>query len=83
MCLNIDKIGMFLKLLPEGFAVDHIKWWAGHCAQFLNLSHLIQDILSIPGVFLLFALNYSSDVFKGSAVAVECIFSGAHNTIAL
>ena len=57
--------------------MDPIQWWVGHCAQFLNLSYLGQDILSIPGVFLLFALNYSYDVSKGSAVAVEHIFSGA------
>jgi hypothetical protein len=40
MCLNIDKIDEFFKLPPESFAVDPIHWWAGHHAQFLNLSHL-------------------------------------------
>ena len=40
-------------------------------------------ILSIPGVFLLFALKYSSDVSKGSAVAVKRIFSAARDTISL
>jgi hypothetical protein len=34
-------------------------------------------------VFLLLALNYSSDVSKGLAVAVECIFSGACDSISL
>ena len=51
--------------------------------RFQNLSHFAQDILSIPGVFLLFALNYSCDVSKGLAVAVECIFSGVGKTISL
>lgn len=83
MRLNVDEIGEFFKLLPESFAVDPIHWWAGRRAQFPNLSRLARDILSIPGVFLLLALNYSSDVFKGSAVAVERIFSGARDTISL
>jgi hypothetical protein len=83
MRLNIDEIGEFFKLLPESFAVDPIQWWAGRRAQFPNLSRLARDILSIPGVFLLFALKYSSDVSKGSAVAVERIFSGARDTISL
>ena len=55
----------------------------GRRAQFPNLSRLVRDILSIPGVFLLFALKYSSDVSKGSTVAVEHIFSGARDTISL
>ena len=63
--------------------MDPIQWWAGCRAQFPNLSCLAQHILSIPGVFLLFALKYSSDVSKGSAVAVECIFLGACDTISL
>jgi hypothetical protein len=40
MCLNIDEIGKFFKLLPESFAVDPIQWWVGHHAQFTNLSCL-------------------------------------------
>jgi len=83
MHLNLDEIGKFFKLLPEIFAVDPIQWWAGCRAQFPNLSRLARDILSIPGVFLLFALKYSSDVSKSLAVAVECIFSGARDTISL
>jgi hypothetical protein len=63
--------------------IDPIQWWAGRRAQFPNLSRLARDILSIPGVFLLFALKYSSDVSKGSEVAVERIFSGARDTISL
>ena len=58
-------------------------WWAGRRAQFPNLSHLAQDILSIPGVLLLPTSKYYSDVSKGSAVAVERIFSEARDTISL
>lgn len=57
----------------------------GSHAQFPNLSRLARDILSIPGVFYLPTSKYSSssDAFKGSAVAVERIFSGARDTISL
>ena len=83
MHLNVDEIDEFFKLLPESFAVDSIQWWAGCRAQFPNLSRLVRDILSIQGVFLLPASRYYSDVSKGSAVVVECIFSGERDTISL
>src|ERR1700685_4449914 len=83
MHLNVDEIDEFFKLLPESFAVDSIQWWAGCRAQFPNLSRLVRDILSIQGVFLLPASRYYSDVLKGSAVAVEHIFSSTCDTISL
>ena len=83
MHLNVDEIEEFFKLLPESFAMDPVQWWAGCCAQFPYLSRLARDILSIPGVLLLPTSKYYSDVSKGSAVAVEHIFSGARDTISL
>jgi hypothetical protein len=83
MCLNVDEIDDFFKLPSESFAVDPIQWRAWCRAQFPNLSCLVQDILSIPGVFLLHASRYYSDVSKGSAVAVKHIFSGACDTISM
>ena len=56
--LNIDEIEEFFKLPPEGFSVDPIRWWVGHCAQFPNLSSLARDVLSIPGVFPLPTFKY-------------------------
>ncbi|CAA7270448.1 unnamed protein product [Cyclocybe aegerita] len=46
-------------------ACDPIKWWYAHHLQFPNLYRLAHDILAIPG----------------SAVAVECIFSGGCDMI--
>ena len=83
MHLNVDEIDYFFKLLLESFAVDPIQWWAERRAQFPNLSCLVRDILSMQGVFLLPASRYYSDVLKGSAVAVERIFSGVCDTISL
>ena len=81
--LNIDEIEEFFKLPPEGFAVDPIQWWAGHRAQFPNLSCLARDVLyswcvSITRLQILFWC-----VSQASAVAVERIFSGARDTISL
>lgn len=63
-----DEFEEFLKLRRERFATcDPIKWWASRTSQFPHLSALARDIFSIPG----------------SAVAVERIFSGGRDTIAL
>ncbi|KAL5478914.1 hypothetical protein ACEPAI_2201 [Sanghuangporus weigelae] len=49
------------------FEIDTIEWWAAHRVQFPQLLRLARDIHCIPG----------------SAVAVERVFSGGRDTIAL
>jgi len=49
----IDELDEYFKLQQESFELcDPIQWWAGRRAQFPNLSRLAQDILSIPGKYL-------------------------------
>jgi hypothetical protein len=58
----------YFKLPLEDFnTCDPLCWWSARRAQFPHLSRLTRDILSIPG----------------SAVAVEQVFSGGRDTIAL
>jgi hypothetical protein len=55
MNLSVDEFEEYLKLPQEDFDLcDPIQWWAGHRAQFPNLSRLAHDILSIPGEYLLY-----------------------------
>ena len=82
----VDELEEYFKLPLESFdRCDPIQWWASRHAQFPNLSRLARDILSIPGVcfstnsFVGLLLN----VYPGSAVAVEWIFSGGRDTISL
>jgi hypothetical protein len=45
-----DELEEFYKLPQEDFnTCDMMKWWAGQCSQFPNLSCLARDILAIPG----------------------------------
>jgi hypothetical protein len=45
-----DELEELYKLPQEDFETcDPIKWWAGQCSQFPNLSRLACDILAIPG----------------------------------
>jgi hypothetical protein len=82
-----DKLKEFYRLPQEDFdTCDPIRWWAGYCLQFPNLSHLAHDILAIPGKFMLNLLNLSKfthGFLIGSAVAVECIFLRGPDTISL
>ena len=83
-----DELEEFYTLPPEYFdPCDPIQWWSGHCSQFLNMSHLAQIVLAIPGEFTLTPLNVSTEylviLLKGSAVVVKCIFSDGHDTISL
>jgi hypothetical protein len=49
----VDELEEYFKLVQESFDhCDPIRWWAGRCAQFPNLSRLARDILSIPGKYL-------------------------------
>ena len=68
--------------LPQVDTCDPLQWWAGRHSQFPNLSRFARDILSIPGEFT--NVSFFLIVFyAGSAVAVERIFSGGHDTISL
>jgi hypothetical protein len=56
----VNELQDYFKLPQEDFGTcDIVKWWAGRCAQFPNLSRLARDILSIPGMFYLVSLSTS------------------------
>ena len=81
-----DELEDYFKLGQEDFdACRPLDWWLGRRAQFPNLYRLARDILAIPGeLFLLhFRVNDRLREYIGSAVAVEWIFSGGHDTISL
>ena len=83
-----DGLEEFYKLLQEDFdTCDPIQWWSGRCSQFPNLSRLAWEILAMPGEFtsthLDLPTNYLAILLQGSAVAIECIFSGGCDTISL
>jgi hypothetical protein len=85
-----DEVQEYFKLPRENFdTCDPLRWWAGRCSQFPNLSRFARDILSIPGkfttdLFLPFDhLQMFLSSYAGSAVAVERIFSGSRDTISL
>jgi hypothetical protein len=47
-----DEVQEYFKLPCENFdTCDPLRWWAGQCSQFPNLSRLARDILSISGEF--------------------------------
>ena len=55
----VDELEEYFKLAQESFEhCDPIHWWAGHCAQFPNLSCLARDILSIPGKLVIIVHAY-------------------------
>ena len=85
-----DEVQEYFKLPRENFdTCDPLRWWAGRCSQFPNLSHFARDFLSIPGKFttdLFLPFNHLQmflSSYAGSAVAVERIFSGSRDTISL
>ena len=85
-----DEVQEYFKLPRENFdTCDPLRWWAGRCSQFPNLSRFARDIFSIPGKFttdLFLPFNHLQmflSSYAGSAVAVECIFSGSRDTISL
>lgn len=77
----------FLRLPKERWnGCDPILWWGARRKQFPNLSRLARDILSIPGKYisLMIHLDFGLTVILlGSSVAVERIFSGGRDMIAL
>jgi len=81
----MDEVQEYFKLPRENFdACDPLQWWAGHRPQFPNLSRFARDILSIPGEFTTDGISlFLIAFYTGSAVAVERIFSGSHDTISL
>jgi hAT family C-terminal dimerisation region len=83
---STDELLEFWSLPQEDIeSCDPLHWWYGRHAQFPNLYRLVRDIFSIPGVFLLYygVFNLTYYILKGSAVAVEQIFSGGRDTISL
>jgi len=71
-----------------------LQWWAGRHSQFPNLSHFARDILSIPGEFthqflltiqlpITNACLFLGVFYAGSAIAIEQILLGSHDTISL
>jgi hypothetical protein len=56
----------------------------GQCAQFPNLFWFVHDLLCISGAWIIQCqLLCFAESSTGSAVAVECVFSGGCNTISL
>jgi hypothetical protein len=83
---SVNELEEYFKLPPEDFnACNPIHWWIGRRAQFPNLFCMARDILCIPGESSLVSLIQVtfSNIFPGSAVAVERIFSGGRDTISL
>jgi len=80
---SINELAEYFKLPAEDFdACNLIHWWFGWRAQFPNLFCMAHDILCIPGE-LSVLYNSPFQTSLGSAVAVERIFSGGHDTISL
>ena len=83
---TLNELDEFFKLPPEDFETCNlIHWWMGWWVQFPNLFWFAWDLLSIPGAYFTQCqcLFTDSEVFSGSAVAVEQVFSGRRNTISL
>ena len=57
-CAAVNELSEFWNLEQEDFEkCNPIQWWYKWRAQFPNLYHLVQDIFSIPGMFLVFLLS--------------------------
>ena len=83
---TLNELDEFFKLPPEDFETcNPIYWWMGRRAQFPNLFWFARDLLSIPGAYFTQCqcLFTDSEVFSGSAVAVERVFLGGRDTISL
>ena len=56
-CLNRDELEEYFNVEQEHFETcKPLEWWVGCHAQFPNLFRLAHDILTIPGMFLIFLL---------------------------
>jgi hAT family C-terminal dimerisation region len=81
-----DELQEYFKLPREDFdTCQPLQWWVGRQSQFPSLYCLAHDVFSIPGTFSdsLVHIKHWHHLSPGSAVAVECIFSGGHDTISL
>ena len=85
----VNELDEFYKLPREDFdSCKPLEWWLGRRSQFPNLYRLVCDIFSIPGTFIM-AYQFLELILTpslcttGSAIAVERIFSGGHDTISL
>ena len=70
-----------LKILRH--AIPFIGGWVNRL-NFSNLFWFARDLLCIPGVYMVHIwCFFSTKLSSGSAVAVEHVFSGGHDTISL
>ena len=54
-----NELKDYFKLSQEDFETcDPLKWWAGHVAQFLNLSRFARDLFGAPGMFFVTEIPY-------------------------
>jgi hypothetical protein len=81
----LNELDKYFKLPPEDFKqCNPIHWWMGRRAQFPNLFWFAHDLLCIPGAWIIqHQLLCFAESSIGSAVAVECVFSGGRDTISL
>ncbi len=82
----VNELTAYFNLPQEDFgSCSPVKWWFNKRGDFPNLFHLAHDILSIPGMCQVFSTSacMNNVVYIGSAIAVERIFSGGHDTISL
>jgi len=82
---EINQLEEFWKLPQEYFENNYpVQWWASQWAQFTRLSQFARDIFTIAGeLAIIVSSNLLNSFLKGSAVAVEKILSGGHDTISL
>ncbi len=53
----VDKLTAYFSLSWEDFSsCSPVRWWFNKCRDFPNLFHLAHDILSIPGMSLLYVV---------------------------
>lgn len=84
---SLNELEEYLRLPPQEFSsCNPMRWWYAQRERFPNLYKLARDVLAIPGILIFDSrctdlLNNS--FMLGSAVAVERLFSGGRDTIAL
>jgi len=81
-----DELKEYFKLPCKDFdSCKPVQWWVGRQAQFPSLYCLAWDLLTIPSMFsfIFYVTRTLMRSSPGSAVAVEQVFSGRHNTISL
>ena len=64
---NKPEIEQYLNLPVENHSIDPLQWWKSHVPQFLTLSIVAKEIISIPG----------------SAVSVDRVFNVGKDVIGI